>query len=111
MTETRRRYGRPRPPQVVTRDAEALSVLRDAGTAGLSRNEVAGRLGVAPRLASYALHRLRRLGIVRHVPRGNEGHGYWAVSGTKSETHSGTGTPTGTKSETPTETQEAGSGT
>lgn len=33
-----------------------------------------------PRKITYALHRLRRRGLVEHVAKGNEGHGYWALT-------------------------------
>jgi predicted MarR family transcription regulator len=46
-----------------------------------SRNTIAYDLNEDdPRKIKYALHRLRRRGLVKHVAKGNEGHGYWALT-------------------------------
>lgn len=67
-------------PDVVERDQTILSHL---GRAGYSRNQLAAIMGLTPRKISYALHRLRSRGLVAHVPRGNEGHGYWIKTKTE----------------------------
>ena len=67
-------------PDVVTRDEEILEYLcwADPGPKS-SRNVIAKLFGTEPRKVSYALDRLRKRGLVEHVPHGNEGHGYWRI--------------------------------
>jgi uncharacterized membrane protein len=61
-------------PEARALDDLVLGMLR---TGRETRNELAGIAGVPKRKVSYALHRLRSRGLVRRIPRGNEGHGYW----------------------------------
>lgn len=58
-------------------DRRGLPYLRNKAT----RNAIAYDLGEDdPRKIKYALHRLRARGLVRHVAKGNEGHGYWELT-------------------------------
>jgi len=86
MTTIRPRGGR-RPedfPDARMRDVLVLAALRQGGQA--SRNNLADRLGEDPRKIRYALNRLRARGLVVHIKKGNEGHGYWAVTKKETET-------------------------
>lgn len=72
-------------PDVVARDRRVVDLLEEAGP--LDRNSVARALALEPRTISYALERLRERGLVKHVPHGNEGHGYWAATEEGNEDH------------------------
>ena len=75
-------------PDVVERDESILSWVRHGprhGMPGHSRNSLAAALSLDPRLVRYALDRLRARGLVEHVPKGNEGHGYWAAINTEGD--------------------------
>jgi predicted MarR family transcription regulator len=82
MTTDRPRGGR-RPedfPEARARDEKIIDLLRTYG--GMTRNDLATNLYLddRPKLVTYALHRLRLRGLVHHTPKGNEGHGAWAVT-------------------------------
>lgn len=65
-------------PEARHRDDRVIAHLRRYFPAGATRNVIAIMLGEDDhRKITYALHRLRSRGLVRHVPKGNEGHGYW----------------------------------
>lgn len=59
----KRPRGRPRPEATIERDAKIYSLLVERGP--LTRNEVAGAMGITPTLAYLALDRLRRAQQVR----------------------------------------------
>ena len=74
-------------PEARTRDDRVLSYLVNAARSHYSvrvrstRNMIATDLDEnEPRKITYALHRLRSRGLVRRVPVGNEGHGYWEAT-------------------------------
>lgn len=86
MTTIRPRGGR-RPedfPDARMRDSLVLAALRRGGR--MSRNTLADRLQEDPKRIRYALNRLRSRGLVVHINKGNEGHGYWAVATKETET-------------------------
>lgn len=60
-------------------DAAVTACLRDRPT-GATRNLIAELIGADPHRVTYALHRLRSRGVVEHVARGCEGHGYWKIT-------------------------------
>lgn len=71
-------------PEAMARDDRILKYLRDAAhhwttRESVTRNLIWVDLGIDPRLVSYSLERLRDRGLVEHIPKGNEGHGYWAA--------------------------------
>lgn len=78
-------------PEAVRLDEYVIHMLRTMTQpgrepGGLSRNELAGLAQVDRRKIRYSLNRLRSRGLVRHIPKGNEGHGYWAVVQKENET-------------------------
>lgn len=78
-------------PEAVRRDEQVLHLLRTMNRpgrepGGLSRNELSGLTGETRLKVRYSLNRLRRRGLVEHVSKGNEGHGYWAVTKKETET-------------------------
>lgn len=94
MTEDRPKGGRRSQdyPEAVARDMRVLTYLKDNARSHYSIRESATRNTIAadleeadPRKVTYALHRLRRRGLVRHVAKGNEGHGYWEAIIDRSE--------------------------
>lgn len=92
MSETRaaRLRGR-RPedfPEARKRDAKVLGMLHRSSP-GLTRNHLAALVHESPDSVRYALDRLRNRGLVIHVAKGHEGHGYWTTGvsvGTAKET-------------------------
>lgn len=73
-------------PEARARDRAVLEYVRDDryGLPHLrnkaTRNMIAYDLDEDnPRLISRSLERLKRRGLVRHVAKGNEGHGYWVA--------------------------------
>jgi predicted transcriptional regulator len=58
----------------------------DRDPPGLSRNDLSEALQMDRRKIRYSLNRLRARGLVQHIPKGNEGHGYWAVVKKENET-------------------------
>lgn len=73
-------------PDVQARDNRIVYLIRKYGRPGISRNELADLAGETRLKVRYSLNRLRRRGLVEHVSKGNEGHGYWAVKETETET-------------------------
>jgi len=78
-------------PDAVRLDESVIHMLRTMtrpgrDPQGLSRNELAGLTGCTRLKIRYSLNRLRARGLVQHVPKGNEGHGYWAVIVKETET-------------------------
>lgn len=65
-------------PDARRMDDCVISCLRDRPV-GATRNLIAELLDVEPRKITYALHRLRSRGLVTHVARGCEGHGFWKI--------------------------------
>jgi hypothetical protein len=53
---------------------------------GMSRNDLSRATGYGKLKIRYSLNRLRARGLVEHVRKGNEGHGYWAVVTKETET-------------------------
>lgn len=64
MTESKRPRGRPRPPETIARDEAVLALLRTAAD-GLTRNEIADRLGEGKSKTWLSLDRLRRDNLVK----------------------------------------------
>jgi DNA-binding GntR family transcriptional regulator len=78
-------------PEAVRLDEQIVHMLRTMRDpfrepTGLSRNELAALSGADPRRVRYSLNRLRSRGLVVHINKGNEGHGYWAVKTKETET-------------------------
>jgi hypothetical protein len=86
MTTTDRPKGGRRPeefPEARARDRAVLSWLGNGplhGHPGHTRNSLAAALATDRKLITYSLARLRRRGLVEHVARGCEGHGYWVLT-------------------------------
>lgn len=70
MTDEAPRRGRPRPQETLERDTAVLELLRQRGN--LTRNEVAGALGITTTLAYLALSRLARAKKVKRCLVDNE---------------------------------------
>lgn len=89
MSDTRPRGGR-RPedfPEAMELDRRVLGALRSIKPeTGWTRNDLSRHLGADRRRVRYSLNRLRARGLVVHIPKGNEGHGYWAVAEKENET-------------------------
>ena len=82
MTTTDRPKGGRRPEDFPDARVRDRSVINNLARAGMTRNQLAVALGVEhrPQLITYSLHRLRRRGLVAHVAKGCEGHGYWTLT-------------------------------
>jgi hypothetical protein len=80
MTGYRPKGGR-RPgdfPDAVFRDYTVIELLRYRPV-GATRNLIAELLETEPRKITYSLQRLAARGLVEHVARGCEGHGFWRI--------------------------------
>ena len=73
-------------PEARKRDRRVLALLRRYADTGLTRNSLAHRTGDSPLKIRYSLNRLRNQGLVEHIRKGREGHGYWAVVEKETET-------------------------
>jgi hypothetical protein len=81
MTTDRPKGGR-RPeefPEARMRDRAVILCLGNRPE-GATRNLISDLLATDRKLITYSLARLRHLGLVEHVARGCEGHGYWVLT-------------------------------
>lgn len=60
-------------------DDAVISCLRNRPV-GATRNLISELLDIPHRRVTYALHRLRARGLVEHIARGCEGHGFWKLT-------------------------------
>jgi ribosomal protein S25 len=75
MTTTKR--GRPRPKDVIVRDAGVRKLLEKDGP--MTRNQVAERTGLSPSLAYLALTRLKETGQVKRCLDDDSGESVWTT--------------------------------
>lgn len=57
--------------ELTARDEQALAILKEAGFKGLSKYELAEKLGCSPSLAYLAFYRLRKQGLTTILPTGS----------------------------------------